>query len=272
MLSALVHLPWSSGSRIHPRWDFIYRYLSQNYSRSMSLALPSRSSSHSQHFPVVQDVRPDIRRDPHVFEDQLDDYTIVNRERVPLPPSTLLSSYNLVPNQSLPKPLVRTLASALSLPTANNPESMGICFVGERRRFSDFVSQYIPSEPGPILHVVTGKEVGRHQGVWEFTIGQGAKLPGLGEKLFVARKEREGSKVWVAPAYVPLFSLQALLTICCASFDRDHLSLYASSLTTSNFTWIWPSPPAALQDPSSPMKALVKIRHKSPCIPAFVSL
>ena len=129
-----------------------------------------------------------------------------------LPPvlstSSLLSSYNLTPNQSLPKPLIRTLASAFSLPTANNPESMGICFVGERRRFADFVSQYIPPEPGPILHVVTGEEVGRHNGVWEYTIGQGAKLPGLGEKLFVAGKEKEGSKVWVAPKYVPSFSFR----------------------------------------------------------------
>lgn len=45
----------------------------------------------------------------------------------------------LFPLAGLHKPEVRDLAKRAGLPTAERDESMGICFVGEKRRFSDFI-------------------------------------------------------------------------------------------------------------------------------------
>jgi tRNA U34 2-thiouridine synthase MnmA/TrmU len=59
------------------------------------------------------------------------------------------------------------------------------------------LAQYIPPEPGPIIDLVTGEKVGMHQGLWTFTIGQGAKLAGMNEKTYVARKDVVNNTVFV---------------------------------------------------------------------------
>lgn len=37
-----------------------------------------------------------------------------------------------------------------NLETANKKESMGICFVGKKRKFSEFLEQYVIPKPGDI--------------------------------------------------------------------------------------------------------------------------
>ncbi|KAJ2534993.1 hypothetical protein EV175_006965, partial [Coemansia sp. RSA 1933] len=44
---------------------------------------------------------------------------------------------------------VRRIAQEKNLVTAHKDESMGICFVGERRRFDRFLAEYIPQNKGP---------------------------------------------------------------------------------------------------------------------------
>jgi tRNA-specific 2-thiouridylase len=52
----------------------------------------------------------------------------------------------LFPLGGLNKSEVRSLAKQYQLPTSNRPESMGICFVGEKTRFSKFLCErVIPS-------------------------------------------------------------------------------------------------------------------------------
>ncbi|KAJ1675660.1 hypothetical protein EV182_000836 [Spiromyces aspiralis] len=46
---------------------------------------------------------------------------------------------------------VRQVARDAGLTTANKDESMGVCFVGERRRFADFLAEYIPQIEGDIV-------------------------------------------------------------------------------------------------------------------------
>ncbi|CAE6420447.1 unnamed protein product [Rhizoctonia solani] len=95
----------------------------------------------------------------------------------------------LFPLSNLTKPSIRALAQEMNLPTAERGESMGLCFVGERRRFDQFISEYIPPSSGPILLHPSMKQVGEHKGLHTFTIGQNARVPGQPKKLFVARKE-----------------------------------------------------------------------------------
>ncbi|KAG6905769.1 hypothetical protein DXG01_000836 [Tephrocybe rancida] len=112
----------------------------------------------------------------------------------------------LFPLGSLLKSEVRELAKHHRLPTAERKESMGICFVGKKGRFGDFISHenptlasYIPPNPGPIIDLSTGLTVATHTGLWNYTIGQGAKIRGMNERAFVVRKDAKCNTVYVAP-------------------------------------------------------------------------
>ncbi|EGN95715.1 hypothetical protein SERLA73DRAFT_76789 [Serpula lacrymans var. lacrymans S7.3] len=161
--------------------------------------------------------------------------------------------HSLFPLGDLTKKSVRELALKWKLPTAAREESMGICFVGEKRKFHEFISQYIPPNPGPIVDLNTGAELGTHQGLWTYTIGQGAKICGLPEKMFVAQKDVEKNTVHVVPG-------------------TDHPALYCSSLLVQNWAWIWAdSIPQALRDGAG-LKARMKFRHVMPDIGCTVHL
>ncbi|CAE6502063.1 unnamed protein product [Rhizoctonia solani] len=95
----------------------------------------------------------------------------------------------LFPLSDLTKPSIRALAQEMKLSTAERGESMGLCFVGERRKFDQFLSEYIPTTHGPILLYPSMKQIGEHKGLHTLTIGQNARIPGQPKKLFVARKE-----------------------------------------------------------------------------------
>ena len=71
----------------------------------------------------------------------------------------------------LPKPELRRIASEAGLATARKKDSQGICFIGEVK-MQDFLRQYVPDEPGPIVRATDGKELGRHRGLHYYTIGQ----------------------------------------------------------------------------------------------------
>lgn len=65
---------------------------------------------------------------------------------------------------------------------------------------------YVDPRPGPILEVDTNIELGQHNGLWTYTIGQGARLPGLTRRLFVAAKDPLKNAIYVAlPELVPSF-------------------------------------------------------------------
>ncbi|HKK23048.1 MAG TPA: tRNA 2-thiouridine(34) synthase MnmA, partial [Pseudohaliea sp.] len=76
----------------------------------------------------------------------------------------------LFPLGELPKPQVRELAARAGFITHDKKDSTGICFIGERR-FSDFLKQYLPAQPGDIVSL-DGEHLGRHQGLMYHTIGQ----------------------------------------------------------------------------------------------------
>ena len=65
---------------------------------------------------------------------------------------------------------VRALAQANHLPVADKKDSTGICFIGERP-FAEFLSRYLPIEPGPIK-TPEGRRLGSHRGLAYYTLGQ----------------------------------------------------------------------------------------------------
>ena len=71
----------------------------------------------------------------------------------------------------LPKPGLRRIASEAGLVNAQKKDSQGICFIGEVK-MQDFLRQYVPDEPGPIVRATDGVMLGQHRGLHYYTIGQ----------------------------------------------------------------------------------------------------
>lgn len=112
----------------------------------------------------------------------------------------------LLPNGDYTKQEIRTLARALDLPTHDRPESQDICFICDLpptgRDYRRFLRAYAPEaiQPGPILDL-QGRELGQHQGLPFYTIGQ---RRGLGiawtEPLYVIRIDARRNALIVGPA------------------------------------------------------------------------
>ena len=105
------------------------------------------------------------------------------------------------PLGEMTKPQVREHARELGLSVADKPDSQDICFVPQGR-YSDVIEKLKPgaAEPGPIRHV-DGRELGRHEGVLRYTVGQrrGLGLNDGGEPLFVVRIEAATRTLVVGP-------------------------------------------------------------------------
>lgn len=101
------------------------------------------------------------------------------------------------PVGGLQKSEVRAVAERHSLAVADKPESADICFVpgGDYRAV---VATQVADRPGLMLDT-EGREVGRHQGVQHFTIGQrkGLAIGGGGERRFVTAIDSAANVVTV---------------------------------------------------------------------------
>ncbi|TFY55299.1 hypothetical protein EVJ58_g8334 [Rhodofomes roseus] len=150
----------------------------------------------------------------------------------------------IFPLAPLTKPEVREIAHKAGLSTAARQESMGICFVGKKRRFDEFLEQYIAPNPGWIVDLETNKQLARHRGLWQYTLGQNARISGLPHKAIVARKDLEQNTIHVV-------------------LRPDHPALYSKGLVASGFQWIWhDSPPSAL-DTDDGLQCRVKVSYRT---------
>ncbi len=69
------------------------------------------------------------------------------------------------------KPDIRKEAEERGLITAAKPDSHDICFIPDGDT-AGFLHKKLGQDPGKIIDVETGEEIGEHDGVFEFTIGQ----------------------------------------------------------------------------------------------------
>ncbi|TXS92891.1 tRNA 2-thiouridine(34) synthase MnmA [Parahaliea maris] len=147
----------------------------------------------------------------------------------------------LFPVGEIEKPEVRRLAEQYDLATAKKKDSTGICFIGERR-FSDFLKQYLPAQPGDI-HSLEGEVLGRHQGLMYHTIGQRQGL-GIGGRADAAD----------APWYVVDKDLER--NVLLVAQGNDHPALFKSTLYTGAIYWVAGSAPAL------PAQLTAKVRYR----------
>ncbi|SHM39115.1 tRNA 2-thiouridine(34) synthase MnmA [Vreelandella subglaciescola] len=129
----------------------------------------------------------------------------------------------LFPVGELEKPAVRELAEKHGLVTARKKDSTGICFIGERR-FSDFLQQYLPAQPGTI-ETPDGDVIGEHMGLMYYTLGQ---RQGLGIGGLVNYPED--------PWYVAHKDLERNVLV--AVQGKHHSLLYSDALATEPMEWV----------------------------------
>ncbi len=110
-------------------------------------------------------------------------------------------SKTLFPLADLEKSEIRKIAEEQELVTAKKPDSTGICFIGERN-FTQFLQNYIATQPGEIRDIITNEVIGKHIGVMYYTIGQrkGLNLGGMKEPYYVAGHDLNKKIIWAAPA------------------------------------------------------------------------
>ncbi|CDJ42936.1 tRNA methyltransferase domain-containing protein, putative [Eimeria tenella] len=85
--------------------------------------------------------------------------------------SSLQLSRLLFPVGALLKTQVRKIAVSWGLPSSQRPDSQGLCFLGPLP-VSQFLMHLLGEEEGPVIHFPTGVSIGRHKGLWGFTVGQ----------------------------------------------------------------------------------------------------
>jgi len=150
----------------------------------------------------------------------------------------------LFPIGNYTKRQIRAIASKCCLPTAEKPDSQGVCFVGEID-VAEFLKEKLGKNPGSIL-TLAGKKVGIHDGLSFYTIGQrkGIGLVGGGVPYYVAQKD---------------FKTNAL--IVAAANDRV---LFSKKLTLKDINW------TSGKAPELPLKCLARIRYRQPLQNCFV--
>ena len=134
----------------------------------------------------------------------------------------------IFPVGELRKTEVRRIAAEIGLPNAKKKDSTGICFIGERP-FGAFLNQYLPTQPGPIV-TTDGLNVGRHQGLAFYTLGQRKGL-GIGGVKKNGFQSAEGQGWFVAQKDLPSNTLVV-------TQDHDHPLLMANGLSTTDACWV----------------------------------
>lgn len=104
---------------------------------------------------------------------------------------------------------VRKMARAFQLPTAERPDSQGLCFVG-KVDFADFLKTYIAKKRGKIVDT-TGNVLGEHDGAFAYTIGQRKGLGLSGGPYFVVAKHVKDNVVVVSRNEKDLEQKEAVL-------------------------------------------------------------
>ncbi|XP_070559457.1 mitochondrial tRNA-specific 2-thiouridylase 1-like [Ptychodera flava] len=146
----------------------------------------------------------------------------------------------LFPLGDLTKAEVRDIAMSAGLEKiVKRKESMGICFIGNRK-FQRFIQEYVEPNPGYFISVEDGKVVGQHNGCHLFTIGQRANISGQKHAWFVAGKDADAQTVCVAP-------------------NTYHPSLFCLTMVTGPLHWIHRVPEKLIYE--NKMQCMFRFQH-----------
>ena len=148
---------------------------------------------------------------------------------------------SLFPIGELKKSAVRNLAEQAGFDTASKKDSTGICFIGERK-FTEFLKRFLPAQPGKIV-TPDGEQIGEHQGLMYYTLGQRQGLGIGGMKTaseapwFVVDKDMKNNRLIAAQGH-------------------NHPLLLKQQLEASQLHWV------AGRPPSNHFHCKAKIRYR----------
>ena len=112
----------------------------------------------------------------------------------------------LFPLGSLRKEMVREMAQKKALPVFNKKDSTGICFASTWGGYRDFIEKHLSARPvqkgsktGRIKLYPSGEELGEHEGIHHFTIGQrkGLGISYSNKPLYVLKIDGKTREVWL---------------------------------------------------------------------------
>lgn len=155
---------------------------------------------------------------------------------------------SLFPIGKYSKQEVRQIAKTVGFKNYSKKGSTGICFIGERP-FQAFLQQYLHTAPGDI-ETLEGKRLGKHSGLFYYTIGQRQGLKIGGQAGFPE-----------LPWYVVAkdFKRNVLVVVQ----GGEHPALFSKTLFTKQIHWI------SGTQPQYPFHCAAKIRYRQieqPCI------
>ena len=130
---------------------------------------------------------------PDLVKDQTDFLCQINFQQI---------SKLIFPIGHLWKYQVREIAESNNLLNAKRKDSQGICFLGNID-FRDYLEKYLGENPGDVRELETGKKIGRHRGLWFYTIGQRKGLGFSGGPWFVVKKNIKRNLLFVSHGYNP---------------------------------------------------------------------
>jgi tRNA-specific 2-thiouridylase len=144
------------------------------------------------------------------------------------------------PLGELTKEEVRAVARRVSLPVAEKPESMELCFVPSGN-YVQFIHAYASeqnisrSSAGGEIVTEDGEVLAHHAGIHQFTVGQRKGLGfSTGKALYVLSIDAQANRVVVG----------------------EDQSLHKTTCEIANVNWV------SCEMPTAPLRAKVKIRHK----------
>lgn len=140
-------------------------------------------------------------------------------------------SKTLFPIGNLEKSEVRQIAQKIGLPNANKPDSQGICFVGEID-VNSFIEAFVGENEGDIV-TEDGKIIGKHKGLYYYTIGQRKGLGiGGGIPYFVIDKDLDSNKLVVSKGLDPESLYKKSVLINELSFtNKDNIPVFPLKCT-----------------------------------------
>lgn len=201
--------------------------------KALSMGMDYISTGHYAKVEKVSD-RYLLKRSMSLAKDQT--YPLYNLTQDQL-------SHVLFPLWSYEKTEIRKIAANLGLGVASKPDSQDICFVSNHD-YSAFIEEKtgIKMEPGNFVDK-SGNILGKHRGLYHYTIGQRKGLGvAFGKPVFVAKIDVEKNEIVIG----------------------DEADILSDSLIATDLNFI------AIDKIKEPMQVSVKIRYGTKEVPAEI--
>ncbi|CAF4855630.1 unnamed protein product [Pieris macdunnoughi] len=131
---------------------------------------------------------------------------------------------------------------------ASKRDSTGICFIG-KKRFKNFIQEFIPEKNGYFIDIDTGHIVGEHTGIHKWTIGQRCCLRSFKDAYFIFKKDVVSNIIYVVAG-------------------TKHPALWNNICYTNHPHWISEEPVDLVK--KCVWKAYFRFQHTKPLVPCRV--